>query len=87
MKTFKELIHEFGEALKKTIVYRAGKKKIIRKSSKDGYKNVGGKEVKMKAPERLARKKAMRKVAKKNKAKSGRMAKKRARTMRKRGNR
>jgi hypothetical protein len=87
MKTFKELIGEFGEALKKTVVYRAGKKKIIRKSSKDGYKNVGGKEVKMKADEKRSRAKAMKKVAKKMGGKRAKMAKKRARTMRKRGDR
>ena len=87
MKTFKELIYEFGEALKKTIVYRAGKKKVLRKSTKAGYKNVGGKEVKMKADEKRARAKAMKKVARKLGGKRVKMAKKRARSMRKRGDR
>ena len=61
MKTFKELVTEIKEALKRTVVYRAGKKKVIKKSTKAGYKNVGGKRAKM--------------------------AKKRLKTMRKRGDR
>ena len=84
MKTFKELIHEFGEALKKTIVYRAGKKKILRKSTKVGYKNVGGKEVKMSAKEKMNRKKAAKKGAMKRKSGSAAAAKKRAKSMKKR---
>ena len=40
MKTFKELVTDFTEALKKTVVFRAGKKKILKKSTKDGYKNI-----------------------------------------------
>ena len=87
MKTFQEYLDATVEALKKKIVFRGGKRIVLKKTDKKGFKVVGGKEVKMKAPERLARRKAMRKVAKKNRAKSGRMAKKRARTMRKRGNR
>ena len=87
MKTFKELMGEIKEALKRTIVYRAGKKKVIKKSTKAGYKNVGGKEVKMKSTEKRARAKAMKKVARRLGGKRAKMAKKRLKTMRKRGNR
>ncbi len=87
MKTFKELKEEIVEALKRTVVYRAGKKKILRKSSKAGYKNVGGKEVKMKRSEIRSREKAMKKVARKLGGKRKKMARARAKTMRKRGDR
>ena len=87
MKTFKELVGEIKEALKRTIVYRAGKKKVIKKSTKAGYKNVGGKEVKMKSTEKSARAKAMKKVARRLGGKRAKMAKKRLKTMRKRGDR
>ena len=87
MKTFKELKEEIVEALKRTVVYRAGKKKILRKSSKTGYKNVGGKEVKMKRSEVRSREKAMKKVARKLGGKRAKMARKRAKTMKKRGDR
>lgn len=87
MKTFKELKEEIVEALKRTVVYRAGKKKVLRKSSKAGYKNVGGKEVKMKRSEIRSREKAMKKVARKLGGKRAKMARKRAKTMKKRGDR
>ena len=87
MKTFKELVTDFTEALKKTVVFRAGKKKILKNSTKDGYKNGGGKEVRMDAGEKRARAKAMKKVARKMGGKRAKMAKKRAKTMRKRGDR
>ena len=87
MKTFKELMGEIKEALKRTIVYRAGKKKVIKKSTKAGYKNVGGKEVKMKSTERRAREKAMKKVARRLGGKRAKMARKRAKTMKRRGDR
>ena len=87
MKNFKELMEEIGEALKRTVVYRAGKKKILRKSSKKGFKNVGGKEVKMKRSEIRSREKAMKKVARKLGGKRAKMARKRAKTMKKRGDR
>ena len=84
MKTFKELIYEFGEALKKTIVYRAGKKKILKVTDKKGFKMSGGKEVKMKSPELIARKKAAKKRVIKMKSKKGVLTKKRLKTMKKR---
>jgi len=87
MKTFSELVNELTEALKRKVVYRGGVKKIIKKSTKDGYKNVGGKEVKMKSKELRSRSKAAKRVQKTLKSKQGMMAKKRAKSMRKRGDR
>ena len=87
MKTFKELVGEIKEALKRTIVYRAGKKKVLRKATKKGFKNVGGKEVKMKRSEIRSREKAMKKVARRLGGKRAKMARKRAKTMKRRGDR
>mgnify|MGYP004007092871 FL=1 len=84
MKTFNELINEIEEALKRTVVFRAGKKIIKKKSNKAGFKNVGGKEGKMKPSELRTRAKAAKKSAKKRKGKSSQIARKRAKTMKKR---
>jgi len=79
MKTFNELINEIEEALKRTVVFRAGKKIIKKKSNKAGFKNV-----KMKPSELRTRAKAAKKSAKKRKGKSSQIARKRAKTMKKR---
>ena len=84
MKTFQEYLDATLEALKKKIVYRGGKKIILKKTNKKGYKVVDGKEVKMSAKEKLNRKKAAKKAARKRKSGSAAAAKKRARTMKKR---
>ena len=84
MKTFKELTVEFVEALKKKVVYRGGKRVVKKVSDKDGYKVVGGKEVKMSPKEKIARKKAGKIAARKRKGKSAQIAKKRAKSMAKR---
>ena len=49
MKSFKDFI---VEALKKKVIVRGGKKKIVKKSDKEGYKTVDGKEVKMSSKEK-----------------------------------
>ena len=85
MKTFKELMDEFVEALKRKVVYRDGKRVVKKVTDKDGYKVVGGKEVKMSSKEKLARKKAGKIAARKRKSKSAQIAKKRARSTAKRG--
>ena len=84
MKTFQELKDEMIEAIKKKIVFRAGKKVIKKVTDKKGFKMVGGKEVKMKAKEVIARKKAGKKRAIKMKSKKGILTKKRLKTMKKR---
>ena len=44
MKTFKELVGEIEEALKRVVMFKKGKKVIKKKSDKKGYKTVGGNE-------------------------------------------
>ena len=74
MKTFKDFISRWNEALTKKIVYRAGKKVIKKVTNKDGYKvvKVDGKEkeVKMDAKEKMKRKKGAKFAAKKRKSQS-----------------
>ena len=84
MKTFKELTAEFVEAIKRKVVYRGGKRVVKKVTDKDGYKMVGGKEVKMSPKEKIARKKAGKIAARKRKGQSAAIAKKRARSMAKR---
>jgi len=84
MKTFQEYLDATLEALKRKIVFRAGKKIILKKTDKKGYKVVDGKEVKMSAKEKMNRKKAAKKGAMKRKSGSAAAAKKRARSMKKR---
>ncbi len=84
MKTFQEYLDATLEALKKKIVYRGGKKIILKKTNKKGYKVVDGKEVKMSAKEKMNRKKAAKKAAMKRKSGSAKAAKKRAISMKKR---
>lgn len=69
--------------VRKKIVIRAGKKvrKVI---CKPGYKAKGNKCVKMKAAERLRKRKAAIKSARKRKAKGAQIARKRAKSMKKR---
>ena len=84
MKTFKELIDEIGEAIKKSFVVRGGKKQRKVTSSKPGYKMVDGKEVRMDPKELKARKKGAKIGARKAKSKAGIAAKKRAKSTKKR---
>ena len=84
MKTFKELIEEIGEAIKKAFVVRGCKKVKKKISTKAGYKMKGGKEVKMSASERLKRKKGAKKGAMKAKGKKAGAARKRAKSIKKR---
>lgn len=66
-------------------VVRGGKKMIVKKSSKAGYKLKDGKEVKMSPKEIRNRIKSAKKASKKRKAKSAGMARKRKISMKKRG--
>ena len=84
MKTFQEYLDATLEALKKKIVFRGGKRMVLKKTDKKGYKVVGGKEVKMSAKEKMNRKKAAKKGAMKRKSGSAAAAKKRAKSMKKR---
>ena len=81
MITYLQLI----EALKKSIVYRDGKKKLLKKTDKEGYKTVDGKEVKMSSKERKNRSISSKKAAKKKKGQQSKISKLRAKTMKKRG--
>ena len=85
MKTFKELMDEFGEAVKKAFVVRKGKKIKKKISTKTGYKMQGGKEVKMDAKEKMKRKKGAKIAARKSKSKKGIAAKKRLKSLKKGG--
>ena len=84
MQTFQEYIDATLEALKKKIVFRGGKRMVLKKTDKKGYKVVDGKEVKMSAKEKMNRKKAAKKAAMKRKSGSAKAAKKRAISMKKR---
>jgi hypothetical protein len=84
MQTFQEYIDATLEALKKKIVFRGGKRMVLKKTDKKGYKVVDGKEVKMSAKEKMNRKKAAKKGAMKRKSGSAAAAKKRAKSMKKR---
>jgi len=75
---------ELGERLKRKWVVRGGKKKRVKKSTKKGFKVVGGKETKMKGKEKRARRKAQRRASKLRRAKKSSANRKRARSMRKR---
>jgi len=68
MITYLELI----EALKKSIVYRDGKKKILKKSDKEGYKTRKNRSISSK------------KAAKKKRGQQNKISKLRAKTMKKR---
>ena len=43
MQTFQEYLDATLEALKKKIVFRGGKRMVLKKTDKKGYKVVGGK--------------------------------------------
>ena len=84
MQTFQEYLDATLEALKKKIVFRGGKKLVLKKTDKKGFKVVDGKEVKMSAQEKKNRKLAAKKAAKKRKAGSAKAVKKRMKSMKKR---
>ena len=84
MKTFQEYLDATLGALKKKVVFRGGKRVVLKKTDKAGFKVVGGKEVKMSAKEKMNRKKAAKKGAMKRKSGSAAAAKKRAKSMKKR---
>jgi hypothetical protein len=84
MQTFQEYLDAKLEALKKKIVFRGGKKLVLKKTDKKGFKVVDGKEVKMSPKEIKNRKLAAKKSAKKRKATSGLAVKKRMKSMKKR---
>ena len=84
MQTFQEYLDATLEALKKKIVFRGGKRMVLKKTDKKGYKVVGGKEIKMSAKEKMNRKKAAKKAVMKRKSGSAAAAKKRAKSMKKR---
>ena len=76
-------LSELTEAVKKKVVYRNGKRLKKKVSTKDGYKMVGGKEVRMKQKEKKNRKISQRKGAKKRKASKSKANRKRKFTLRK----
>lgn len=80
---------EIAERIVKKKVVRGGKRVIKRTSDKPGFKviSVDGKfkEVKIKASEKIKRKKGAKKGARKAKGKSKQAAKKRLRSIKKRG--
>lgn len=84
MQTFQEYLDAKLEALKKKIVFRGGKKLVLKKTDKKGFKVVDGKEVKMSPKEIKNRKLASKKSAKKRKATSAKAVKKRMKSMKKR---
>jgi hypothetical protein len=84
MQTFQEYLDAKLEALKKKIVFRGGKKLVLKKTDKKGFKVVDGKEVKMSPKEIKNRKLAAKKSAKKRKATSAKAVKKRMKSMKKR---
>ena len=84
MKTFKELMYEIGETVKKAFVIRKGKKIKKKISTKAGYKMQGGKEVKMSGKEKMKRKKGAKIAARKSKSKKVSAAKKRLKSTKKR---
>ena len=84
MKTFQEYLDATLEALKKKIVFRGGKKLVLKKTDKKGFKVVDGKEVKMSPREIKNRKLAAKKAARKRKAGSAKAVKLRAKAMKKR---
>lgn len=65
---FKKLIELISEKVVRKKVVRDGTKKILKKSDRDGFKIVDGKEVKMASQERLKKSKAQKKAAIKRKA-------------------
>jgi len=81
MQTFQEYLDAKLEALKKKIVFRGGKKLVLKKTDKKGFKVVDGKEVKMSPKEIKNRKLAAKKSAKKRKATSAQAVKKRMKSM------
>ena len=74
----------FFETIKKVKVVRDGKKKIIKKTDRDGYKIVDGKEIKMSPKELKNRSKSAKKGAKKAKTKSSHANMQRKKSMKKR---
>ena len=84
MQTFQEYLDAKLESLKKKIVFRGGKKLVLKKTDKKGFKVVDGKEVKMSPKEIKNRKLAAKKSAKKRKATSAKAVKKRMKSMKKR---
>ena len=85
MQSYEEF-HAANEKVIKKKVVKNGKKQIVYKTDKEGYKMDGKKEVKMDQSEVKARKKAAKKAAKtrkKNPMAAKKAAKARAKTMKK----
>ena len=66
MITFTELLFEVA---KRKVIWRDRKRKVVKRTNKDGYKTVDGREVKMSAAEKRNRHLAQKKAAKKRKSK------------------
>ena len=79
---FLELDQLVEKAVRKKIV-RNGKKQVVKRSDREGYKTVGGKEVKMSAKEKMNRQKAQKKAALKRKSKQQTSNRKRSKSMKK----
>lgn len=84
MISLTELFDRVDEALKRKKVVRGGKRKILKKTDKKGYKTVGGKEVRMTAREKINRARAQKKAARKRKPTQAKANRKRAISNRKR---
>jgi hypothetical protein len=72
------------ERLVKKVIVRRGKKQIVRRTDKEGYKTVNGKEVKMSSQEKMRKKKGAKRSAMKRKSKAGSMRVMRKKSMAKR---
>ena len=76
--------NELFEALRKKVLFRNGKRMIKKKSTKSGYKSVGGKEKRMSHSEKKKRALSQIKGARKRKATKSKANRKRKKSMRKR---
>jgi len=74
------------EMVSRNVVWRDGKRKILKQTDRPGYKMVDGQEEKMTTREQIKRRKGARRSARKRKSKEQQIIRKRERTMKKRGN-
>jgi hypothetical protein len=77
-------VEGIDEKLVKKIIFRKGKRLVVRRTDKPGYKTVNGKEVRVGAQERLKKSKGAKRAAKKRKSKTAAMKVMRNRSLRKR---
>ena len=80
------VLETINEVLKKKVIFRNGKRMVKKKSDRDGFKTVNGKEVRMSATEKRKRSKSQKIGARKRKATNSISSKKRELTNNKRKN-